>query len=205
MQEKFSYVDGVSVRIGEDTLEVKGGADGGFWMNGKQETNISLHRSLSDKFPVVIEQLSEKSQKFTIKLGGDEGIAIKTWNALVRVSINNASSEHFGTSFGMMGAFATGEKFGRDGITNIDDFNKFGQEWQVLATEAKLFHEDGNAVLSPSRCEIPSGSEMRRRLGEASMTAEEAKIACSRVEPAEFDLCVFDVMASNDKDLAGAY
>merc|ERR1711865_1271142 len=104
-----------------------------------------------------------------------------------------------------MGAFSTGGKLGRDGITNIEDFNMFGQEWQVLPTESKLFHEIGDAVQSPARCEIPSRSEMRRRLGEASITVEEAKIACSHVNPDEFGLCMFDVMASNDKELAGIY
>jgi len=208
MLGKFSYVDSVSVRIGDDTLEVKGGKEGGFWINSEQGANIDNVEEavvLSGKFPVAIEQLSEKSREFRINLGGDEAIVMKTWNALVRVSISNASSKNFGTSLGMMGAFSTGGKLGRDGITNIEDFNMFGQEWQVLQTEAKLFHEIGNAVQSPSRCEIPSSSDMRRRLREASVTVEEAKMACDRVGPAEFDLCMFDVMASNDKDLAGAY
>jgi len=205
MREKFSYVDSASVRIGEDTLEVNGGKEGGFWMNGEQGADIDTTASLSGKFPIAIKKLSENSMQYAISLGGDEAIVITTWNAMVSVSISHASSEHFGTSVGMMGAFSTGEKLGRDGITNIDDFNKFGQEWQVLETEVKLFHDIGDVIQSPSRCQIPSSSEMRRRLGEASVTVKEAKMACNLVDHAEFDLCVFDVMASNDKDLAGAY
>jgi hypothetical protein len=201
MVERFSYVDGASVRIGDDTLEVKGGKNGGFWINGEQRAEEAV---LSGKFPVAIKKVNDKSSEVTIKLGGTEAIVITTWNAMVRVSISHASSEHFGTSVGMMGAFPAGEKLGRDGVI-IDDFDKFGQEWQVLTTEPKLFHEIANAVLSPARCEIPNRSEMRRRLGAASLTVEEAKMACSRVNPDEFDLCIFDVMASNDKDLAGAY
>lgn len=204
MKSMFSYVDSASMRIGDDTLEVRGGKEGGFWLNGEQGANIDTTVSLSGKFLVEIEDQSEKSRQFSINLGGNEAIVITTWNAMVRVSINQASSDHFGTSVGLMGAFSTGEKLGRDGMTNIDDFNLFGQEWQVLPTEAKLFHEIGG-VQSPSRCEIPSAFEMRRRLGNASITVEEAKMACSRVNPTEYEMCIFDVMASNDKDFAGAY
>lgn len=205
MRGMFSYVDSAAVRIGDDTLEVKGGKDGGFWLNGEEGANIDSTVSLVSKFPLVIKKLSEKSRQFIINLGDEEAIVITTWNAMVRVSIKDASSENFGKSTGLMGTFYTGEKIGRDGITNIDDFIMFGQEWQVLPTEVKLFHEIGGAVQSPARCEIPSMSKMRRRLGDASVTVGEAEMACSRVDPAESELCIFDVIASNDKDLAGAY
>jgi len=208
MYAMFSYVHSASVRIGDDTLEVRGGKEDGLWMNGEQVVDINNDKEavvLSNKFPVVIEKLSEKSKEVRINLGGAEAIVIRTWNKMVRVSISHATNENFGTSLGMMGAFSTGAKLGRDGITNIEDFNIFGQEWQVLPTEANLFHEIGDAVQSPAQCEIPSSSQMRRRLSEASVTVEEAKIACDGVAPADLDLCMFDIMASNDKNLAGAY
>merc|ERR1719410_174579 len=105
-----------------------------------------------------------------------------------------------------MGAFSTGEKLGRDGVTIFNDSDKFGQEWQVLPTESKLFHENGDEIVqAPAQCEIPSKSEMRRRLDDGLLTIEEAKMACSRTNPEDFDMCVFDVMVSNDKNFAGAY
>jgi len=208
MFKMFSYVDSTSVRIGDDTLEVKGGEKDIIWMNGEQVVDIDNNEDvvvLSVKFPVSIEKLSEKSTEVRINLGGNEEIVIKTWGKMVRVSISHASSENFGTSVGMMGAYSTGAKLGRDGVTNIEDSNIFGQEWQVLPTEAKLFHEIGDTVQSPVSCKIPSSHEMRRRLVEASVTVEEAKMACAHVAPAEFDLCTFDIMATNDVDSAGAY
>ena len=48
----------------------------------------------------------------------------------------------------------------------------------------------------------------RRRLREVenSITLEEAEIASARVmDVVDRDACIFDVMATNDKDLAGAY
>jgi len=206
MHKMFSYVDGASVRIGDTILEVKGGRPEkrGFWVNGVATAEDETVK-LSGKYPVVIEELGEKSRKSTIRLGGDETIEIQTWNAMVRVNFKNASSNKFDKSLGMMGAFSTGEKLARDGITEVHDFNKFVQEWQVLPTEPKLFHEVGGVPQSTASCDIPSSSDMRRRLGEVSITAEEAETACSQVEPALFDMCVFDIMVSNDKDLVGAY
>merc|ERR1711862_902758 len=60
-------------------------------------------------------------------------------------------------------------------------------------------------VQHPTRCEIPTKSSIRRRLAESKITLAEAEQACSGVVQPEFDLCVFDVMATNDKDVAGAY
>jgi hypothetical protein len=208
MFKMYSYVDSASVRIGNDTLEVKGGEKDIIWMNGEQVVDIDDNEDaivLSSKFPVSIKKLSERSTEVRINLGGNEEIVIKTWGKMVRVSVSHASSENFGTSVGMMGEYSTGAKLGRDGITKIEDSNIFGQEWQVLPTEAKLFHEIGDTVQSPESCKIPSSHEMRRRLLEASVTLEEAKMACDHVPRAEFDLCTFDIMATNDVDSAGAY
>jgi len=211
MNQKFSYVDSASIRIGEDILEVKGGKqeeNRGFWINSVQGTGNEEMMKLSGKYSVRMEELSKKSRQFTINLGGKDKetkIVIKTWNAMVRVSFENATSEHFGASLGMMGAFLTGERVARDGVTSIDDVNSFGREWQVLPSESKLFHGVDDVPQSPTHCEIPSSADMRRRLGEINMPMKEAEVACARVDPSDFDLCVFDVMASNNKDFAGAY
>lgn len=206
MLHQYSYVDALAARIGDDTLEVKGGKNGGFWVNGEQGSDIEGAEAviLSGKYSVEIKKVNEKSTQYTIDLGGDEAIVIATWNSMVRLNINYATSEIFGKSVGMMGEFFTGEKLGRDGTT-IEDLNEFGQDWQVLETEPKLFHDITDNIQAPSHCEIPSKFEMRRRLIESSITEEEAKLACSGVPSDELNLCIFDVMASNDKDAAGAY
>lgn len=57
-------------------------------------------------------------------------------------------------------------------------------------------------------CESPSKEAMRRGLAESIVTRADAEIACSRsdVIADEFDLCVFDVMATGSTDVAaGAY
>merc|ERR1719491_2267566 len=89
MQERFSYVDGASVRIGDDTLEVKGGEEGGYWINGERGADIYNDEEvavLSGKFTVAIKKVNDKSREVTINLGGNEATVITTWNAMVRVS-----------------------------------------------------------------------------------------------------------------------
>ena len=128
-----------------------------------------------------------------------------TWKDFVRVEVKGASTKNFGGSLGLMGSFdERGMKLGRDEVTVFDDINEFGMEWQVLAWEAKLFHK-ADGPQHPAMCEMPTKMALRRRLAESTITLGEAEAACSRAKWKERDLCVYDVMATNDKDVAGAY
>jgi len=204
-RQMWSYIETAAIRIGNDILEVVGGKEKKlFYVNGVKGDLSAVELKLSG-YPVEVKQTSEKAREFSIPLGTDgEKIVIQSWNAMVRVDIANGSSDNFGSSLGLMGDYPSGNKVGRDGNSSIEDVNKFGQEWQVLQTEPNLFHEKGS-VQAPSHCVIPSSADMRRRLAHASISVEEAQLACSRVNPEDFDTCVFDVIATNDKDSAGAY
>ena len=68
----------------------------------------------------------------------------------------------------------------------------------------KMFH-NLEGPQAPEKCFIPMASSLRRRLVESDISEKEAKIACARVNEEDFDICVFDVMATGDKDVAGAY
>ena len=46
---------------------------------------------------------------------------------------------------------------------------------------------------------------MRRRLASSTISRDDAELACSRVLEEERDLCIFDVMATNDFGTVGAY
>ena len=103
-----------------------------------------------------------------------------------------------------MGAFPMDEKKTRDNNTIFENADHFGQEWQVLPTEPKLFH-DVEGPQAPEACAIPSVSDMRCRLADSIITLEAAEIACSRVSEEERGFCMFDVMSTNDVWAAGAY
>ena len=68
-----------------------------------------------------------------------------------------------------------------------------------------LFNEAGS-VQAPNKCMMPSVKALeKRRLGEGHILEEDARLACSRVSADQRDMCVFDVMSTNDKDIAGSY
>ena len=134
------------------------------------------------------------------------GISFETFNDFVRVNIRADAKNHFEGALGLMGSFPNGDKVARDGKTIMTDMDAFGQEWQVRSSEEKLFHSL-EGVQHPESCRMPTATELKsRRLGESSIDLNDAKRACAHVSnPQDFDACVFDVLATNDKDLAGSY
>jgi hypothetical protein len=111
-------------------------------------------------------------------------------------------------SVGLMGSYPNGKLLARNGTTVIEDVNDFGQEWQVLDSEPMLFHSVEGAQ-HPAKCEMPTEAnasvDRRRRLGENTISDEDAARACSRVSAADRDSCIFDVLATNDLTMAGSY
>merc|ERR1740139_2141986 len=205
----WSFVSVAAIRIGEDILEVVGGAiENNFWINGiagnKEVVNkneVSMVATLSG-YPVFFSETNKEQRQFVIDLGEEEAIVVATWKSFVRIQFKNAKGKHFEHSLGLMGSFSEGAKLARDNITVMEDVNKFGQEWQVRESEPKIFHlTDGPQY--PMECEVPSGLELRRRLGEAGVTVLEAQNLCADVSKELIDLCVFDIIATNDRNTAG--
>jgi len=209
----WSYIGTAIIRIGRNVLEVAGGTDKEkFWIDGAVQGTESKEHSDGEEavvgklstYDIKFTRVSEKSRKFVINLGIDEAIIFKTWNSFVSINVQNPTKEHFNGSVGLMGNFPSGVRLARDGKTAIEDVNIFGQEWQVNSSEPELFLASGS-IGPTEKCSSPSSVEMRRRLGESEITLEEAKIACSVVDDELTDLCIFDVMATNDVSSSGIY
>jgi hypothetical protein len=204
---QWSYISTAVLRIGDDVLEVAGQGDGdSYWINGVEGNafgDAAVVGSLSGS-SVIARRLNTQQREYVVDLGNEQSVVLKTWKDLVRVDVRGADADNFASSVGLMGTFPEGAKMARDHLTLLDDVNKFGQEWQVKPSEPKLFRSiDGPQF--PSKCEVPSRSSLRRRLAASSVSLEDAELACSRVSAEDRDLCIFDVMATNDKDAAGAY
>ena len=103
-----------------------------------------------------------------------------------------------------MGDYESGNVLARDGNSIISDPNDFGKEWQVLSTEPMLFH-NVEGVQHPEACAMPTLDQASRRLGESKFSRKEAEEACSQVAANEREDCVYDVMATGDLEMAGAY
>jgi hypothetical protein len=200
--KQFSYVSSAVLQIGDETLEVMGdNHENLYWIN--KDASGSLEKGISG-YPISYHKVNSKQHEFVVDLGGQKSIVIKTFKKFVRVNIVGATKESFGTSGGLLGSFHSGAMVGRDHQTILGDVNVFGQEWQVLPADGILFH-NVEGPQAPEKCHIPVASNLRRRLAESKISEEEAKMACARVNPEDFDVCVFDVMATCDKDVIGAY
>ena len=106
-----------------------------------------------------------------------------------------------------VGDFNTGKTLARDGATVLDDFSELGNEWQVLPDDGMLFHDIAEPQF-PKRCiepEDPRG-ERRRRLGESGVTEEQAEAACASLkDEADRKDCIYDILATQDLEMVGAY
>merc|ERR1712151_544144 len=231
----WSYIKTAVISIGNESFEVMAERKHNYYWNnriaGDEEiyTMTELPATISG-YNIQFRKINSQQLEYTIVIGNnknnnnneknkkktneiktknkkdkEEKIVFKTWNNFVRVDVINPTYENFKHSVGLMGTFVESAKMGRDNTTVIDDLNLFGQEWQVLPSEPKLFHNlDGPQA--PAKCEIPSKIDLRRRLAESNINRKSAELACSHIlQQDEFNLCVFDVIATSDENVAAAY
>jgi hypothetical protein len=210
---QWSYIKHGAIRIGNDILEVKGGADENhYWFNKVYQGELTTLGG----FPVKYKKANSKQHVYTIDLGNNEEIVISTFKDFVRIDFKEPKKSLYGNTVGLLADFNTGKKLGRDGFTTIEDYNDFGQEWQVLADGPKLFHEVSGRQFPGQKCVLPSElhAEEKRRRGEVkrigggtpnTITDTMAELACAKVSVAERESCVSDVLITGDVDMAGAY
>ena len=120
----------------------------------------------------------------------------------------SGNAKDFGDSVGLLGKYGTGELFARDGSI-IENFEEFAHSWQVNPeTDPQLFRELRAPQLPNEKCRMPTVEvPSRRNLRANTEEYNEATEACSHKQGRHFDLCVEDVMATGDLELAeaGAY
>lgn len=207
----WSYIDTAVVKLGDDTFEVQGGKHGEwkYWINGipGTQTESGILEAPIGGYNIMFTDVSKKQKRFRLmELPPGLAVSFETFNDFVRVNVRADTKKHFLGALGLMGSYPDGAKVARDGTTVMTDNDAFGMEWQVQANEEKLFH-NLEGVQAPDSCRMPTMAESEsRRLGEASVDMEDARQACAHVSnPQDFDACVFDILATNDKDMAGAY
>jgi hypothetical protein len=204
----WSYIKNVAIRIGNDILEIEGSAEENqskYWINYEYQGELNELAG----FPVTIKVLSDYKRVYEINLNSKfhgQKIAIHIYKEFVRVKFNGSQSA-FGNTVGLLGDFNTGKTLARDGSTVLDDFTELGNEWQVLPAEPKLFHEVSHPQF-PEKCvepEDPRG-ERRRRLDENTVTEEQAEAACAFLkDPLSQKDCVYDILATQDVGMVGAF
>lgn len=215
----WSYIKNVAIRIENDILEVQGGDD--FLVNPRYWINSEFQAHLTSPTPTATAKttttiggfpvtLSPSHKVYTIDLSEKypgQSIQINIYKEFVGVRVVNATARAFGETVGMSGDFVTGNTYGRDGVTVLHDFAELGNEWQVLPSEPKLFREMEHPQF-PEKCIMPEDprGERRRRLDESSISIEEAEKACGGLEDGlSRKDCVYDVLATQDLGMVGAF
>ena len=210
----WSYIKTAAIRIGDDILEVEGSPDVEeteplFWFNFVYQSKVDTIGG----FPLTITKGTAQSHKnrFEIDLSSKypgQKILIATMKEFVKVDFVNPSAEAFGNTVGLLGDFKTGNTYARDQAAIIDDFTELGMEWQVLPSDNMLFKDISDPQF-PKRCILPEDprGERRRRLEESTITTEEAEAACAKSlnNPMDIKDCVYDILATQDMDMAGAF
>eukprot|EP00980_Cylindrotheca_fusiformis_P031019 scaffold25727_cov142-Cylindrotheca_fusiformis.AAC.2 len=150
------------------------------------------------------------SRSFEIDLSSKypgQKIVIGSYKEFVRVDFHNAQPDVFGNCVGMLGNFTTGQTLARDGVTELTDYTDLGHEWQVLPQDGILFHDVSDPQF-PDKCiePDPRAAKRHRRLGESSITDEQAEEACSSIlDVLDRKDCVSDVLATQDLTMVEAY
>ncbi|CAJ1939578.1 unnamed protein product [Cylindrotheca closterium] len=204
----WSYIKSVAIKIGDDILEIEGSpnaddAEAHYWINYEYQGDLDTFAG----FPVTQELPSVYKRHYIIKVNESTSIVVQLYKEFVRVKFNGDQSV-FGNTIGLLGNYKTGQLLARDGSTVMDDFAEFGDEWQVLPSEPRLFHEVSEPQF-PELCikpEDPRG-ERKRRLAESSISIEAAEAACGSAltDPLTIKDCVYDILATQDLDMVGAF
>jgi hypothetical protein len=206
IRRQWSYIDHIAVRIGNDILEVQGGDDNLYWINGV--AGVELPATVGG-YSLTYHRANSKQRTFIIELDNAQKLEISTYKEFVIFSVKNAQPLDFGTSVGLHGNFYSGAKLARDGVTVIEDPVVFGQEWQVRGDEPHLFRTVEGPQHPHEQCKMPSQfqeKERRRRLSESTTKLAEAEAACAHIaDEDDRDNCVFDVILTDDLGMAASW
>ena len=207
----WSYIKSVAIKIGDDILEIEGSADAHdaeahYWINFENQGELDTFAG----FPVTQKLGSIYKRQYIIDLNSKypgASITVELFKEFVRVRFNGDEFV-FGNTVGLLGDYKSGKTLARDGATVMHDFTEFGDEWQVLPSEPKLFHEVAHPQF-PEIClkpEDPRG-ERKRRLAESNISIEAAEAACGAVlsDPLTIKDCIYDILATQDMDMVGAF
>jgi hypothetical protein len=206
----WSYIKSVSIRIGNDIIEIEGTGDvhdeePHYWINYEYQGEIDEIAG----FPLSLQSPSNYKRTWKIDLSPkypNEYIEVQLFKEFVRVRFSGGKAS-FGNTVGLLGDFFSGKTLARDGQTVLNDFTELGHEWQVLPSEPKLFHNMEHPQF-PEKClepEDPRG-ERRRRLEESGISIEQAETACSTLkDPLARKDCVYDILATQDIEMVGAF
>ncbi|CAB9504704.1 Endonuclease/Exonuclease/phosphatase family [Seminavis robusta] len=173
----YSYIESAVLKIGDDVLEV--GSFGEFFVNGVDGGDLAgsgAFVTTVGPYALHYHQTDTRSHKFTISLGKDESIVVKSHKDMVAVVLEKASPRRFHGSRGIVGDYDTRKMLNRQGMEmDIADTNALAREWQVRPEEHGRLFQAFRAPQYPQECKLPVASKrVGRRLGQPRISQEGA-------------------------------
>uniref|UniRef100_A0A6S8J5J6 VWFD domain-containing protein n=1 Tax=Amphora coffeiformis TaxID=265554 RepID=A0A6S8J5J6_9STRA len=205
----YSYVEAAAVRIGKTVLEFHPKF---FRVNGVDHDYESVPSFEFDEqdhtYKISSTSVGKHKRDTILKLNAHSGIKIRSTKDLMYVTFDGGYAD-FWDSVGMLGNYTTGEMYGRSGPFK-EDYVHYGMEWQVNPSQNDpiLFSDHRDPQLPYERCRLPvveSAATQRRRLRSMDMELKAKAMAACQNAKTDFDLCVDDVMATGDVDVAEAF
>mmetsp|Transcript_18921 Transcript_18921/g.38060 ORF Transcript_18921/g.38060 Transcript_18921/m.38060 type:complete len:453 (+) Transcript_18921:276-1634(+) len=205
----YSYVEATAVRIGKTVLEFHPKF---FRVNGVDHDYESVSAFEFDEqdhtYKISSTSVGKHKRDTILKLNAHSGIKIRSTKDLMYVTFDGGYAD-FWDSVGMLGNYTTGEMYGRSGPFK-EDYVHYGMEWQVNPSQNDpiLFSDHRDPQLPYERCRLPvveSAATQRRRLRSMDMELKAKAMAACQNAKTDFDLCVDDVMATGDVDVAEAF
>jgi co-chaperonin GroES (HSP10) len=203
---EYSFIEAAAIKIGDDVFEIT--AYGEHMFNGVESVKLPL--TMGGVVTVEETKADEKNHIFVLDIGQGETITMKSFKDLVAVVLTDKKTVFGSNVSGILGRFDVGadpiDNVARDGTTLILDPMEFAEEWQVRDNELKLFTNMERFPQYPAKCVRPQiTSEERRRLGEATISEEQAIAACKTAgRTKDLDNCVYDVIATSDLEMVAA-
>jgi von Willebrand factor type D domain len=198
MRQQYSFIEEVAVQIGDDVLQVSGW---GAW-SLNQVADAALDTITVGGFPITRDLYDKKDSILRIHVSDTETIVLRTHKNLVNVNLDHSLAQNFLDSVGLLGQFGNGIQLARDGESVLEDTQAFAQEWQVRPDMDGNLFETLREPQFPQQCKMPA-LQTGRRLRGGLVSEEEAETACaSFTDPGSHARCVFDVMATQDLEMA---
>jgi len=204
IQDYFSYIETMAVKIGNDRVEFH---NDHFYLNDVKYTPADLPLTFGDKFsvenaPVEHGKNVNYYQYYKVDLHENSSVLFKFYKKFLTFEIDGHPAD-FADAVGLMGEFHTGEMIGRDGRV-MENFDEYGFEWQVNPEDNIIFRDATRSPQLPyEQCRMPTGARpSRRHLRSNLVLVAQAQEACAHMSGKGLDLCVDDVLTTGDVGLA---
>ena len=205
IESYFSYIETAALRVGEHSLEFHPDR---FYLNGVKLTPADLPMNFGDYTITSPEPNASQNAKYyqyyNVALDGSTDIVFRFYKQYLTIKMNG-NKDNFGDAVGLLGDYENGDMYGRDGII-FESFDALGFEWQVNPSDPQLFVEEPNRSpqLPFETCRMPTAARpSRTRMLRANNDLyKQAEAACSHVSSTDHDLCIDDVVMTNDVGIA---